>query len=72
MIKIKPLINIKPLVKIKPLIKMEVVVEASLLKWFGAEMARFAWRFAQNTRSLKWLASLGTSRKTLRVMWFGP
>ena len=51
---------------------MEVVVEASLLKWFGAEVARFARRFAQNTRSLKWLASLGASRKTLRVMWFGP
>ena len=28
-------------------------------------MARFARRFAQNTRSLKWLASLGASRKTL-------
>ena len=51
---------------------MEVVVEASLLKWFGAEVARFARRFAQNTRSREWLASLGTSRKTLRAMWFGP
>ena len=40
------------------------------LKWFGAKVARFARRFAQNTKgdvvwTKMWLSSLGASRKTL-------